>query len=100
MGLVRMNQGSISVFYHVGFIIKYGYTKSLWGQETIMIEFRLRMVVRRVARPFARVIDYLSQYHIGLGIDLTVENSPDRPDRSLVQAARTENIGADIIWRI
>ena len=77
MRLVWPNKSSIAIFYHIGLVIEYRNAKALWRKKTVMINLRLRVVMRRIAGPSAGMINYLSEDHIGKRVGLSIEDGPD-----------------------
>jgi len=67
------NKSTIAIFYHIRLVIEYRNVKALWREKTVMINLRLWVVMRRIAGPSAGMINYLSEFHIGKRVGLSIE---------------------------
>ncbi|MHB9294285.1 hypothetical protein Holit_03411 [Hollandina sp. SP2] len=81
MGMIRSvpDEDGIPILDDVGSIPNRGKPKPLGWQEPIVIDLRLRMMMRRIARPFPWYANDLPYHQIGFRAVGIVKNGPHDP---------------------
>jgi len=87
---------AVANFQHV--VSEFSVSITLWACESIVIDFRLVMMMRRVAGPATGVIDNFAENQVGLGPCRAVEDQPDIAEACSLDEPRTTILGFQVGW--
>ena len=100
MGHACGDAHGIAVVHLVDGIAHLRVAKAVLGAVLVVVDFRLGMVVGRIARPLAREADHLAQHQVGIGGVVVIEDGADDAGAGFVHGARAAELVGGVLGQV